>query len=135
MTSTMMNEDLDRLVTTWTDAERRGDGPMLESLLTDDFLGIGPVGFVLPKQIWVSRFEHGLRYDDLDVDELSDRVHGDSAVIVGRQHARGEAQGNPIPEDTRVSFVASRTEPDAPWKIAHIQYSFMAPAPDARPSR
>jgi ketosteroid isomerase-like protein len=130
-----MNEDLDRLVTAWADAERRGDGPALETLLTDDFVGIGPVGFVLPKEIWVSRFDHGLRYDDLDVDEISFRVHGDSAVIVGRQHAHGKAQGNPIPDDTRVSLVAMGTGPDGAWEIAHIQYSFMAAAPGGPPAR
>jgi ketosteroid isomerase-like protein len=124
-----VNEDLDHLVATWADAERRGDHATLERLLTDDFLGIGPVGFVLPKQIWVSRFDHGLRYDDLDVDELATREYGNAAVIVGRQHAHGEAQGNPTPDDTRVSIVAARTEPGGPWKIAHIQYSFMASAP------
>jgi ketosteroid isomerase-like protein len=122
-----VHADLDELITAWAGAERRGDGPKLRSLLTDDFLGIGPVGFVLPKPIWVSRFDHGLRYDDLEIDEVSGRVYGDSAVIVGRQRARGEAQGNPTPDDTRVSLVATRTDPDAPWRIAHIQYSFMAP--------
>ena len=124
-----MISDLDSLVNTWAEAERRGDRATLDALLTDDFLGIGPVGFVLPKQIWVTRFEHGLRYDDFDVDEISIRVYGDSAVIVGRQRAHGEAQGNPTPDDTRVSIVATRTDPDASWKIAHIQYSFMATAP------
>jgi ketosteroid isomerase-like protein len=119
--------DLDNLVTTWADAERRGDGTTLETLLTDDFVGIGPVGFALPKQIWVSRFEHGLHYDDLDVDEISTRRYGDAAVVVGRQHAHGEAQGNPTPADTRVSIVATRAG-GASWKIAHLQYSFMAPA-------
>ncbi len=125
-----MDSDLERLVATWADAERRGDGATLATLLTDDFLGIGPVGFVLPKDIWVSRFEGGLRYDDLDLDELSIRVYGDAAVVVGRQHAHGQAQGNATPEDTRVSLVGARTDPDASWRIAHIQYSFMMTAPD-----
>ena len=124
-----MNAELDHLVTAWAEAERSGDRATLELLLADDFLGIGPVGFVLPKEIWASRFEHGQRYDDLDVDELSTRVYSNAAVIVGRQRAHGEAQGNPTPDDTRVSIVATQTDPNASWKIAHIQYSFMATAP------
>jgi ketosteroid isomerase-like protein len=124
-----VNADLHHLVTTWADAERRGDRATLESLLTDDFLGIGPVGFVLPRDVWVTRFEHGLNYTDLDVDELTARTFGDAAVIVGRQRAHGEAQGNPTPDDTRVSIVASRIDAAAPWKIAHVQYSFIVAAP------
>ena len=122
-----MSNDIDQLLTTWTDAERTGDRPALDGLLTSDFVGIGPVGFMLPKDAWLARFGPDLRYDSLDLDEVSTRRYGDAAVVVARQHAAGQARGNPVPPDTRVSFVVV---PGAGGRqqIAGIQYSFMAPA-------
>jgi ketosteroid isomerase-like protein len=62
-----MTTAIDDVLTSWVDAERRGDARALDDLLTDDFLGIGPVGFVLPKAAWVDRFENGLRYAALSL--------------------------------------------------------------------
>jgi ketosteroid isomerase-like protein len=110
----------------WKKAERAGDAERLGALLTDDFVGIGPVGFVLPKEAWLGRFGPDLRYDDLDLDEVLVRTNGDTTIVVAHQHAAGEARGNPVPADTRVSFVVV---PDGGRpRIAGIQYSFMAPA-------
>ena len=121
MTTTDVQDLLDR----WTDAERTGDRDSLDALLADDFVGIGPVGFALPKPAWLDRFGPELHYDRLELDEITSRDYGDAAVVVARQHAVGEARGNPVPGDTRVSFVlvpsgGGRT------RIAGIQYSFMA---------
>jgi hypothetical protein len=122
-----MSNDIDTLLTAWTDAERTGDGAALDGLLTSDFVGIGPVGFMLPKDAWLARFGPDLRYDRLDLDEVSTRRYGDATVGVARQHAAGEARGNPVPPDTRVSFVVVPGD-DRRARIAGIQYSFMAPA-------
>jgi hypothetical protein len=123
MTTTAIQDVLRR----WAAAERDGDRTGLDTLLTEDFVGIGPVGFMLPKPAWLDRFGPDLRYDRLELDEITSRDYGDASVVVARQHAAGEARGNPVPGDTRVSFVlvpADRGE----RRIAGIQYSFMAPA-------
>jgi ketosteroid isomerase-like protein len=122
-----MTNELDELVTEWTAAERNGERDALDALLTDDFVGIGPVGFMLPKPAWLSRFDQGLRYDDLHLDEISTRRYGDAAVIVAHQHAKGFHQDQPTPLETRVSVVATRQRDGAPWRIASIQYSFIGP--------
>jgi ketosteroid isomerase-like protein len=95
------------MLETWKDAERTGDAERLGELLTDDFVGIGPVGFVLPKDAWLGRLGPELRDDELDLDEVSVRTNGDTTIVVAHQHATGEARGNPVPPDTRVSFVVS----------------------------
>ena len=50
---------IDDVLTSWVDAERRGDAHALDALLTDDFVGIGPVGFVLSKAAWVDASDTG----------------------------------------------------------------------------
>lgn len=124
-----MSTTTDDLLYGWKEAERSGDAGRLAAMLTDNFVGIGPVGFMLPKAAWVARLGPELRYDRLDLDEVSERRYDDALVIVARQYAAGEARGNPLPPDTRVTFVAV---PDAGGlRIANIQYSFMAPPPGA----
>jgi ketosteroid isomerase-like protein len=125
-----MTTELEDVITRWTESERSGDAATLDALLTDDFVGIGPVGFTLDKQAWLSRFDQGLSYDHLELDEVSIRRHGDAAIVVAHQHAQGMARETPTPPDTRVSFVLV---PDADQvRIAGVQYSFIgAPlAPD-----
>jgi ketosteroid isomerase-like protein len=122
-----MATDLHDALASWADAERRGDTDALDALLTDDFVGIGPVGFTLPKPAWLARFEGGLRYDAVGLDEVTTHEHGDSAFVVGHQHAKGTFQGQPTPPDTRVGFTLVRGERD--WRIASIQYSFIMGGP------
>lgn len=124
-----MTTDLEDVLTTWADAEQHGDVQVLDRLLTDEFVGIGPVGFTLPKPVWLARFEGGLRYDEVEVDEVMTRQYGDAAFVVGHQHAKGSFQGQPTPPDVRVGFTMVRHQGD--WRIAAIQYSFIAGMPGA----
>ena len=120
-----MTNDIDHLLDTWTGAERAGDTTTLDDLLADDFVGIGPVGFVLDKPAWLGRFEHGLRYERLMLDEVSIHDHGDAALVVAHQHAVGDHAGNPTPPDTRVSFTVVADQGDL--RIAGMQHSFISP--------
>lgn len=121
-----MNTVNDTLAT-WADAERLCDAAMTDSLLTDDFLGIGPVGFQLPKNAWVQRLTDGqLDYEELSLDEVSIREYSASAIAVARVNTRGSARGNPLPT-TRTTFHLVRIDHD--WRIAEIQHSFIAGTP------
>ena len=78
---------------------------VLDSLLTDDFAGVGPLGFVLPKAAWVGRHQSGdLVYETFDVDEVATHPHGDFVLVVARHVAKGAYQGHPIPEAARASL-------------------------------
>ena len=118
-----MNDHLETLLSTWATTERTGDVAGMDALLADDFVGIGPVGFVLDKAAWLARFDGGLHYDDLSLDEVSIHRHGDAAIAVAHQHAVGTARGNPTPPDTRVAFTIVRDGSEL--RIAGVQYSFL----------
>jgi ketosteroid isomerase-like protein len=117
--------DLTTFLTTWADAERDADAATTERLLTDDFVGIGPVGFQLPKQAWLHRLTGGqLHYDALGLDEVTTREYGDCAVTTARWNARGTAQGHPLPEATRATLVTVRSSGE--WRLATIHFSYIA---------
>ena len=118
-----MTDHVNTLLTTWAESERTGDTRSLDGLLADNFVGIGPVGFVLDKPAWLARFEQGLSYEELVLDEVTIHRHGDTAIAVAHQHAVGTAHGNPTPPDTRVAFTIVSASSDP--RIAGVQYSFL----------
>ena len=76
---------LQRFVGEWADAEQREDVAFLREALTDDFVGIGPLGFMLTKDQWLGRYEGGLSYDSFAIDEVAVRFYGGAAVATCRQ--------------------------------------------------
>ena len=119
-----MTTTVDELLTAWADSERDADIDRLDALLSEDFVGIGPVGFVLDKAAWLGRFGQGLHYDRLEIDEVVTHRHGSTAIVVAHQHADGHAGPSPIPGDLRVSFTVV-PEGEEGRRIAGMQYSFI----------
>ena len=50
---TATNDVLD-LVRRWAAAEQQNDAGSLDGLLADDFVGVGPLGFVLTREQWLA---------------------------------------------------------------------------------
>ena len=123
--------DVDGFLSAWAGAERAGDAAALGDLLTDDFLGVGPLGFTLPKPAWVGRFEQGLAYETFDLDEIQTRLHSGSAVITLRQNHRGSHAGQPIPGAARATLAVVRDA--GRLRLAGIHMSFVAGAPGSPP--
>jgi ketosteroid isomerase-like protein len=127
-----LTQPLDEFLKEWADAERSGDATRLDALLTDDFLGVGPVGFVLPKAAWMARFRGGLTYESFELRDIQSRVHRNAAVITARQVGRGTIQGRPLPfEAVRVTLAL--VEAGGRWRLAGIHMSFIAGTPGAPP--
>jgi ketosteroid isomerase-like protein len=122
--------DIDKFLDTWAAAERDGDAATTNRLLTDDFVGIGPVGFELPKAAWLQRQTGGdLHYDHLSLEEVQTRDYGSSAITTARWNAKGSARGNPIPEATRVTLVT--VDDHGERRLAGLHFSFIAGTPGA----
>lgn len=119
-----MPEHIHAFLSEWTTAERTGDVEILATLLTDDFSGVGPLGFVLPRPAWLDRHRQGLAYEQFGLEEIDIRLYGEVAVVGARANARGTHQGRPLPESLRVSLViTSRWEA---VRLATVHMSFIA---------
>jgi ketosteroid isomerase-like protein len=118
-TMTTLGED-------WAAAELRGDTSFLGEILADDFVGVGPRGFMLTKDQWLSRHDTGsLRYESFGLDEVQVRLFGGTAITVCRQSARGVYEGEngrfELDDQFRATLVFVRQ--DGRWQLAGLQLS------------
>ena len=117
-----------RLADAWANAELRGDSAFLERTLADDFIGIGPLGFMLTKQEWLARHQAGdLKYESFSLDEVKVRVYNDAAILIGRQAQNAAYRGNSIPGQFRITLVFVQ---QGQWRLAHLQLSTIGQPPN-----
>jgi hypothetical protein len=118
MTGTEIQICLERL----TEAELSGNAAELDSLTTDDFTLVGPLGFVLDKEQWLDRHRSGaLTTDALAWQPESVRRHHDTAIAIGTQHQRARYQGHPVEAHLRATHVLLHV--DARWRVASTHLS------------
>jgi uncharacterized protein (TIGR02246 family) len=120
------------LVNEWAAAELAGDAAALDKLLTDDFQGVGPVGFVLDREQWTQRHAAGgVQNHELTVSDPHVRLYGDTAVVEAVETQRTTAMGMENSGSFRIAVVA--TVQDGRWVIAHVQFSGPMIAPGEVP--
>ncbi len=127
-------QTIDTFLADWAAAEAGGDAAALDTLLTDDFTAVGPLGFVLPKQAWLARHRPGggLRYQSFTLAEVQTRRLGDDvAVVCARNDQPGSFEGHPIPEAVRATLVLTRA--DGRWRMAATHLSFIGGTAGAPP--
>jgi ketosteroid isomerase-like protein len=113
----------------WANAERAGDADALQPLLADDFLLVGPLGFMLDKTQYLgSRRSGDLRHESLVWDDVRVRAYTDAAVVVGALTQRTTYQGRDASGRFRVTQVAIRRGDR--WILAGLHYSPIAQPPD-----
>jgi len=124
-----VGQEVMRLADAWATAELRGDTTFLESTLADDFIGIGPLGFMLTKQEWLARHQSGdLKYESFNLDEVKVRVYNDAAVLTGRQDQSAAYRGNSIKAQLRTTLVFVQQQ--GQWRLASLQLSTIGQAPN-----
>ncbi len=118
-------EQLDKFTGDWATAELRGDTAFLERNLADDFVGVGPYGFLLTKNEWLERHEsRKLRYEFFRLDEVRVRLYGEVAVMIARQMTKGKYEDNDLPDSLRATLFFAQQE--GRWLLAGIHMSFVA---------
>lgn len=121
-----MEDQVKNLGQEWAAAERCGDTDFLARILMDDFVGIGPRGFMLTKEQWLARYQSGdLRHESFTWDEVQVRVYGDAAVATGRQTQQGRHKDHDIAGQFRVTQVFVRQ--GGRWLLAALHLSDIAP--------
>jgi ketosteroid isomerase-like protein len=124
--------DIKGFLTEWTAAEQSGDAAALDKLLTDDFIGVGPLGFTLSRQDWLDRHAAGdLKYRTYELSDVAVRRYGDTAVVIAQQSAAGAYRGHEVPGDLRVTLVVADASGSPRLASAHM--SFIAGTPGAPP--
>src|SRR5215831_21306987 len=123
-------QEVVHLADAWANAELRGDTTLLDRLLADDYIGIGPLGFMLTKQEWLARHDAGdLKYEAFKLDEVKVRVYNtDAAVLTGRQTQQGAYRGNNIPSQFRIALVFVHQQ--GQWQVVSLQLSSIGQPPN-----
>lgn len=101
-------------------AELDDDRDVLHELLHEEFLSIGPKGFVLDKRQWIDRHDH-FTYHELQVDELDVRIFGDAAIVRSVQRNHANSSGREVHIATRLSQTWVRQS--GRWWLVGIQFS------------
>lgn len=115
-------QQLKRFEEDWATAELSGDTAVLESVLADDFVGVGPRGFMLSKEDWLERHGSGkLRYESFRLEETQARLYGDAAIITARQIAKGKYEEYELEGQFRATLVL--VEREERWLLAGIHLS------------
>jgi hypothetical protein len=104
-------------------AELVADRDTLEELIAEDFLSIGPRGFVLDKRQWIDRHD-AFAYQALDTSELDVREYLGAAVVRTVQRNRATYADQHVQIATRVCQVW--VDQESRWRLASIQFSPLA---------
>lgn len=128
MNQEQIEQEVLHLADTWAIAELRGDTAFLDSTLSDDFIGIGPLGFMLTKQEWLARHRSGdLKYESFNLDEVKARVYNDAAILTGRQVQNAAYRGNPVQGQFRITLVFIQQQ--GQWRLVNLQLSSIGQPP------
>ncbi len=111
------------LVGRWATAERDNDAEALDKLLAGDFVGVGPLGFVLDRDQWLGRFGNGLENRAFAVEDAQVRHYGVAAVVVGVLAQETSFQGSDNSGRFRITLVAVR--PTDRWLLANAHIGML----------
>jgi ketosteroid isomerase-like protein len=122
-----MSDALD-LVSRWAAAEQAMDNGALDGLLAEQFVGVGPLGFVLGRQQWLERFGNGLQNRAFTVADPQVHEYGTAAVVIGVLDQQTSWQGQDSSGRFRISLTAVR--PAGQWLLGSVHIGpLQAPPP------
>jgi ketosteroid isomerase-like protein len=118
---------VDDLGRKWAEAELRGDVDRLAAFLADDFVCVGPLGFVLDKQHYLGPRQSGdLQHTSFDWSDVRVRRYGLTAVAIGTQMQKSTFQGRDASGQFRVTMLAVQAQAQDHWRIVGLHLSPIA---------
>jgi ketosteroid isomerase-like protein len=119
----------------WRKAQLSGDVATMDSLLSDDYIGISMTGQVNTKMQQLDRMRtHKFALSKLDLGEMQVKLVGAIAIVTSRAEVEGTNEGIPVKGTYRYTRVYQRL-PSGNWKITSFEATRVpGPRGDVNPS-
>lgn len=106
----------------WTESYRQHNIDILSSLLADEFVITIEDGNVYSKAGYISHSaDSGTHVQVAELSDLKVRMHGDTAIVTGAYHERGESNGKPY--EYRDRFTDTWMKLGGKWQVVASHYS------------
>ena len=106
----------------WTDAYKHRDISILSSLLAEDFVITVEDGSTYGKSGYITHSaDPAVHVDVAELSELRVRLHGNTAVVTGAYHEKGNSNGKPYEYHDRLTDVWMKS--GGRWQVIASHYS------------
>lgn len=106
----------------WTESYKQRNIEILSSLLAEDFVITVEDGSVYSKPGYISHTaDSKVRVQVAELSDLKVRVHGDTAVVTGSYHEKGESEGKTYEYHDRLTDVWMKVA--GKWQVIASHYS------------
>ena len=106
----------------WTESYKQHSIDILSSLLADDFVITIEDGSIFSKAGYISHTaDSTVRVQVAEMSDLKVRMHGDTAIVTGAYHEKGESSGKPYEYHDRLTDVWMKT--GGKWQVVASHHS------------
>ncbi len=106
----------------WTESYKQHNIDILSSLLAEDFVITIEDGSIYSKAGYISHSaDPATKVQIAELSDLKVRMHGDTAVVTGAYHEKGESNGKPYEYHDRLTDIWMKV--GGKWQVVASQYS------------
>ena len=106
----------------WTDSYRQHNIEILSTLLSDEFVITVEDGSMFSKAGYISHSADAATHVQIaELSELKVRMHGDTAIVTGSYHEKGDSHGKPYEYHDRMTDVWMKS--GGKWQVVASHYS------------
>ena len=106
----------------WTESYKQHNIDILSSLLAEDFVITIEDGSIFSKAGYISHSaDPATKVQVAELSDLKVRMHGDTAVVTGAYHEKGESNGKPYEYHDRLTDIWMKV--GGKWQVVASQYS------------
>lgn len=106
----------------WTESYKQRNIEILSSVLADEFTITVEDGSVYSKAGYISHSaDSKVRVQVAELSDLKVRIHGDTAIVTGAYHEKGESSGKPYEYHDRLTDVWIKSA--GKWQVIASHYS------------